>query len=55
VLCVRRAYFLVCVVDLEKPFDSIDREALWFKARKKGVSDNMVCVLRKCMTIPNSV
>jgi hypothetical protein len=32
-------------VDLKKAFDSIDREALWFKTRKKGVRDNMVeCV-----------
>jgi hypothetical protein len=28
-------------VNLEKAFDSIDRETLWFKIRKKGVSDNM--------------
>jgi hypothetical protein len=31
-----------CLVHLEKAFDSIDREALWFTMRKKGVSDNMV-------------
>jgi hypothetical protein len=34
-------------VDLEKAFDSIDREALWFKMRKKGVSDNMVECIKK--------
>jgi hypothetical protein len=34
-------------VDLEKAFVSIDREALWFKIRKKGVSDNMVECLKK--------
>jgi hypothetical protein len=34
-------------VDLEKAFDSIDREALWFKMRKKGVSDNMVESINK--------
>jgi hypothetical protein len=41
--------------DLEKAFDSTDTEALWFKMRKKGVSDNMVECIRKCMTIPNFV
>jgi hypothetical protein len=34
-------------VDLEKASDSIDREALWFKMRKKGVSDNMVECIKK--------
>jgi hypothetical protein len=28
------------MVDLEKAFDSIDREALWFKMRKKGVREH---------------
>jgi hypothetical protein len=36
-----------CLVDLEKAFDSIDKEALWFKMRKKGVSDNMVQCINK--------
>jgi hypothetical protein len=36
-----------CLVDLEKAFDSIDREALWFKMRKKGVSDNTVECIKK--------
>jgi hypothetical protein len=35
------------MVDLEKAFDSIDREALWFKMRKKGVSVNMVRCIKK--------
>jgi hypothetical protein len=35
------------LVDLEKAFDSIDREALWFKMRKKGVSENMVRCIKK--------
>jgi hypothetical protein len=34
-------------VDLEKAFESIDREVLWFKMRKKGVSDNMVEYIKK--------
>jgi hypothetical protein len=34
-------------VDLEKAFDSIDREALWFKMRKKEVCDNMVECIKK--------
>jgi hypothetical protein len=29
-------------VDFQKAFDSIDREALWFKMRRIGVSENMV-------------
>jgi hypothetical protein len=29
-------------VDFEKAFDSVDREALWFKMRRLGVSENMV-------------
>jgi hypothetical protein len=31
-----------CSVDFEKAFDSIDREALWFKMRRIGVCENMV-------------
>jgi hypothetical protein len=31
-----------CFVDFEKVFDSINREALWFKMRMKGVSKRMV-------------
>jgi hypothetical protein len=34
-------------VDLEKVFDSIDSEALWFKMRKKGVIDNVVECIKK--------
>jgi hypothetical protein len=30
------------MVDLEKVFDSIYREVMWFKMRKKVVSENMV-------------
>jgi hypothetical protein len=33
-------------VDLEKAFDSIDREALWYKLRRKSISDNMVECIR---------
>jgi hypothetical protein len=45
------------MVDLEKVFDSIDREALWFKMRKKGASENMVRCIKKmslniCSTVP---
>jgi hypothetical protein len=29
-------------VDFEKAFDSINREALWYKMRKTEVSENMV-------------
>jgi hypothetical protein len=35
------------MVDLEKAFDSIDREALWFKMRNKGVSVNVMRCIKK--------
>jgi hypothetical protein len=48
-LRVKRGRMYWCLVDLEKAFDSIDREALWFKMRKKGVNDNMVeCIKKVC-------
>jgi hypothetical protein len=31
-----------CFLDFEKAFDSLDREALWFKMRRIGVSENML-------------
>jgi hypothetical protein len=34
-------------VDLEKAFDSIDRETLWYKLRRKGISDKMVECIRR--------
>jgi hypothetical protein len=38
-----------CFVDFEKAFDSINREALWFKMRTKGVSERMVsCLSNMC-------
>jgi hypothetical protein len=46
-LRVKRSRIYWCLVDLYKAFDSIDREALWFKLRKKGVSDNMVECIKK--------
>jgi hypothetical protein len=33
-LIVKRGHIYWCLVDLEKAFDSIDEEALWFKMRK---------------------
>jgi hypothetical protein len=33
-------------VDFEEAFDSIDREALWFKMRRIGKSENMVDCIR---------
>jgi hypothetical protein len=41
-LKVKRGRIYWCMVGLEKAFDSIDREALWFKMRQKGVSEKMV-------------
>jgi hypothetical protein len=35
------------MVGLEKAFDSIDKEALWFKMRKKEVNENMVRYINK--------
>jgi hypothetical protein len=46
-LKVKRGHIYWCLVDLEKAFDSTDWEALWFKMRKKGVSDNMVECIKK--------
>jgi hypothetical protein len=46
-LRVKRGRIYWCSVDLEKAFDSIDREALWFKMREKGVSDNIVECIKK--------
>jgi hypothetical protein len=54
-LRVKRGRIYWCSVDLGKAFDLIDREALWFKMRKKGVSDNMVECIKKSKTIPNFV
>jgi hypothetical protein len=42
----KRGRLYWCFVDLEKVFDSIDREALWYKSRRKGMSDNMVECIR---------
>jgi hypothetical protein len=46
-LKVKRGRIYWCMVDLGKAFDSIDREALWFKMRKKGVSENMMRCIKK--------
>jgi hypothetical protein len=46
-LGVKRGRIYWCLVDLEKAFDSVDREALWLKMKKKGVSDNMVKCIKK--------
>jgi hypothetical protein len=35
-LRVKRGKLYWCFVDFEKAFDSINREVLWFKMRKKG-------------------
>ena len=36
-----------CFVHFEKTFVSINREALWYKMRKIGVSENMVSNIEK--------
>jgi hypothetical protein len=46
-LRVKRGRIYWCLVDLEKAFDSTDREAFWFKMRMKCVSDNMVECIKK--------
>jgi hypothetical protein len=43
----KRGRLYWCFVDLEKAFDSIDRDALWYKLRRKGISDNMVECIRE--------
>jgi hypothetical protein len=46
-LRVKRGRICWYLEDLEKAFDSIDREVLWFKMRNKSVSDNMVECIKK--------
>jgi Reverse transcriptase (RNA-dependent DNA polymerase). len=41
-LRTKRDSLFWCFVDFEKTFDPINREALWFKMRKVGVSGNVV-------------
>ena len=41
-LKVKKGKLYWCFVDFEKAFDSINREALWYKMRQTGVSENMV-------------
>jgi len=38
--CTGRLYW--CFINFEKAFDSVNREALWLKLRKIGVSENMI-------------
>lgn len=38
--CTGRLYW--CLINFEKAFDSINREASWLKLRKIGVSENVV-------------
>jgi hypothetical protein len=40
----KRGRLYWCFVDFEKAFDSIHREALWYKLGRKGISDNMKCI-----------
>jgi hypothetical protein len=44
---VKRGRIYWCMVDMEKASDSKDREALWFKMGKTGVSENMVKCIKK--------
>jgi hypothetical protein len=44
-LGVKRGKLYWCFVEFGKAFDSIDREVLWFKMKKKGVSKRMVSCL----------
>jgi hypothetical protein len=43
----KRGHLYWCYVDFEKAFDSIHREALWYKLRRKGISDNMAKCIRE--------
>jgi hypothetical protein len=43
----KRGQLYWCFVDLEKAFDSIDRETLWYKLRRKWISDKMVECIRR--------
>jgi hypothetical protein len=46
-LKVKRGKLYWCFVDFEKAFDCINREALWYKMRKTGVSGSMVSNIKK--------
>jgi hypothetical protein len=41
-LRVNRGLIYWCLVDSEKVFDLTERKALWYKIRRRRVSDNMV-------------
>jgi hypothetical protein len=43
----KRGRLYWCFVNLEKAFDPIDRETLWYKLRRKGISDKMVECFRR--------
>jgi hypothetical protein len=49
-LNVKRGHIYWCMVNLDEALDLIHREALWFKIRKKGVSENMV-KFKKCTKV----
>jgi hypothetical protein len=38
----KRGRLYSCIVDFEEAFDSVLREALRYKLRRKGISDNMI-------------
>jgi hypothetical protein len=42
----KRGRIYWCFVDLKKVFDSVNREALWYKRRKKGISEDLVDCIR---------
>jgi hypothetical protein len=46
-LKVNRGKLYWCFVNFEKAFDSINRDALWYKIRNIGVSENMVSNIEK--------
>lgn len=52
-LRVKRGHIYWCFIDLEKAFDAIDGEALWFRMRREGISEKMMNVLRSYIVVLN--
>jgi hypothetical protein len=48
-LRLKRERLYWCSLNFEKAFDSIHREAVQYKWRRKGISDNMVKCIKECV------
>ena len=43
----RKIPMYMCFIDLQKAYDSVDRELLWVVLARFGVPDNMLTVIRQ--------